>query len=149
MRISDWSSDVCPSDLGFVEPLAIVPFDRVGSRAQFPAPLETDHVEPHACAEAAPPLRTEFALKIGLALAHGLAIGPEHRDILVLDFACATRIGRQRAARNRRFPVAAPRTGLRDLPLPPARAIDQRDAGCVTRAAAGAGIVVEIGRAPV
>src|SRR3546814_2600854 len=75
MRISDWSSDVCPSDLGFVEPLAIVPFDRVGSRAQFPAPLETDHVEPHACAEAAPPLRTEFALKIGLALAHGLAIG--------------------------------------------------------------------------
>src|SRR3546814_5021420 len=47
---------------GFVEPLAIVPFDRVGSRAQFPAPLETDHVEPHACAEAAPPLR-----KIGRA----------------------------------------------------------------------------------
>src|SRR3546814_13569208 len=111
MRISDWSSDVCPSDLGFVEPLAIVPFDRVGSRAQFPAPLETDHVEPHACAEAAPPLRTEFALKIGIALAHGLAIGPEHRDILVLDFACDTLIGRQSAARNRRFPVDRKRSG--------------------------------------
>src|SRR3546814_1634192 len=82
MRISDWSSDVCSSDL---------------------------------------------------------------RDILVLDFACDTRIGRQRAARNRRFPVAAPRKGLRDLPLPPARAIDQRAVGCVNRDAAGAGIVVDLG----
>src|SRR3546814_16115221 len=56
---------------GFVEPPAIVPFDRVGSRAPFPAPLEPDHVEPPACATAAAPLRPHLALKTGLDLPHG------------------------------------------------------------------------------
>src|SRR3546814_6621486 len=42
MRISDWSSDVCSSDLGMEQPLGPCPFDRGKRGAPRPFAVEVD-----------------------------------------------------------------------------------------------------------